>query len=276
MNIQTLSDEHLKALNSIVGEAHVSIKPADLDHHSRDQSFHRPRPPAAVVWPGSTSEVSAVLKLANQHLIPVTPWGAGTSLEGNPIPVRGGLVLNLNRMNQILEVRPADFQVDVQPGILYKDMNKILARSGLFFAPDPGANASIGGMIANNAAGTRTPKYGATKDNVFRLEIVTAAGEIIQTGTRSIKCASGYDLVHLFVGSEGTLGVVTEATLRLAPLPEKFSAVIASFETVEGATQAVSSIMGSGITPAALEFLHDLTVQTINRSGEFEIGRAHV
>lgn len=267
MNIQTLSATQLDALISIVGEAHVSIKNADLDHHSRDQSFHPPHRPAAVVWPGSTGEVSAILKLANQELIPVTPWGAGTSLEGNPIPVCGGIVLNLSRMNQILAVRPDDFQADVQPGILYKDMNKKLARHGLFFAPDPGANASIGGMIANNAAGTRTPRYGATKDNVLRLEVVTASGEIIHAGSRSIKSSSGYDLVHLFVGSEGTLGVVTEATLRLAPLPEKFSAVIASFQTVESATRTVSSIMGCGVIPAALEFLHVSTVRTLNTTG---------
>jgi D-lactate dehydrogenase (cytochrome) len=267
MNVKTLSEEHLNALTSIVGEAHVSIKSADLDQHARDQSFHEPRRPAAVVWPVSTEQVSAVLKLANQQLIPVTPWGAGTSLEGNPIPVCGGIVLNLSRMNQILEVRVADFQVDVQPGVLYKDMNARLARSGLFFAPDPGANASIGGMIANNAAGTRTPKYGATRENVLRLELVTASGEIIQTGCHSVKSASGYDLVHLFIGSEGTLGVVTQATLKLAPVPEKFSAVIASFETIAGAAQAVSSVMGCGVMPVAMEFLDVTTVRAFNSAG---------
>lgn len=268
MNTVTLSNEHLAALTSIVGEAHLSIKAADLDHHARDQSFHEPHRPAVVLWPGSAEDVAAVLKLANQALIPLTPWGAGTSLEGNPIPLYGGIVLNLNRMNQILEVRPADFQVDVQPGILYKDMNRQLARHGLFFAPDPGANASIGGMIANNAAGTRTPKYGATRDNVLRLEAVTAAGEIIRTGSLSPKTASGYDLVHLLVGSEGTLGVVTEATLRLAPLPEKFSAVIASFESAEGAARAVSSIRGCGVTPAAMEFLDVTTVRAFNTAAD--------
>jgi len=227
--------------------------------------------PAAVVWPASTAEVSAILSYANQHRIPVTPWGAGTSLEGNPIPVQGGIVLNLSRMNRILDVHTADFQIDVQPGILYKDMNKALARHGLFFAPDPGANASIGGMVSNNAAGTRTPKYGATKDNVLRLEVVLPSGEIIRTGTRAVKTSSGYDLVHLFIGSEGTLGVVTETTLKLAPLPDKFSAVTVAFPSVEAATRSVSSIVGSGLTPAALEFLDLTSVRALNTADDINL-----
>jgi D-lactate dehydrogenase (cytochrome) len=170
-------------------------------------------------------------------------------------------------MNRILDVHTADFQIDVQPGILYKDMNKALARHGLFFAPDPGANASIGGMVSNNAAGTRTPKYGATKDNVLRLEVVLPSGEIIRTGTRAVKTSSGYDLVHLFIGSEGTLGVVTETTLKLAPLPDKFSAVTVAFPSVEAATRSVSSIVGSGLTPAALEFLDLTSVRALNTAG---------
>jgi D-lactate dehydrogenase (cytochrome) len=224
-----------------------------------------------VVWPGSTQEVSRVLRFANRQRIPVTPWGAGTSLEGNPIPLHGGLSLDMRRMNRILSVRQKDFQVEVQSGILYKDMNAALAGHGLFFAPDPGANASIGGMVANNAAGTRTLRYGTTKDNVLRMEVVLASGEILRTGTHASKTSSGYDLVHLFVGSEGTLGVVTEATLRLAPLPIHFSAAIASFASPATATLAVSAIMGSGTVPAALEFLDLATVQALNESGEFEL-----
>ncbi|MBI4772364.1 MAG: FAD-binding oxidoreductase, partial [Chloroflexi bacterium] len=172
MNRAILPPETEATLRSLVGEAHLSTRAADLEQHARDQSFHAPHPPAAVVWPGSAAEISAILRFANRQGIPVTPWGAGTSLEGNPIPVRGGIVLDTARLDRILKVRPADFQVDVQAGVKYKDMNAALARQGLFFAPDPGANASIGGMIANNAAGTRTPRYGATKDNVLRLEVV--------------------------------------------------------------------------------------------------------
>ncbi|UCH58537.1 MAG: FAD-binding oxidoreductase, partial [Anaerolineales bacterium] len=265
------SVQDLATLRSIVGAENLSTSPADLDQHARDQSFHSPHRPAAVLWPGSTQEVSQILRYSNQQRIPVTPWGAGTSLEGNPIPLYGGLSLDLRRMKDILSVRAEDFQVDVQAGILYKDMNAALVRHGLFFAPDPGANASIGGMLANNAAGTRTLRYGTTKDNVLRLEVVLASGEILRSGTLASKTSSGYDLIHLFVGSEGTLGVVTEATLRLAPLPEQFSAAIACFADPKTATRAVSAIMGSGTMPAALEFLDLATVQALNESGEFKL-----
>ncbi len=268
---KSLEHQHVEFLLSVAGAEHVSITTADREQHARDQSFHQAHLPTAVVWPASAQEISAILQYANQHRIPVTPWGAGSSLEGNPIPVHGGIVLDLLRLDKILAVRPDDFQVDVQAGVRYQDMNAQLARDGLFFAPDPGANASIGGMIANNAAGTRTPRYGATKDNVLRLEVVLADGEIIRTGSLAAKSASGYDLVHLFVGSEGTLGVVTEATLRLAPLPEQFSAAVASFETVTAATRAVSGIMGSGMVPAALEFLNTAVIRELNGVDEFSL-----
>jgi D-lactate dehydrogenase (cytochrome) len=266
-----LTPDDLAFLIATVGQEHVSVAAADKDQHASDESFHKAHQPAAVVWPSSVEEISAILRYANQHRIPITPWGAGTSMEGNPIPLCGGIALDTFRLDRILAVRAGDFQADVQAGIRYKDMNTALARHGLFFAPDPGANASIGGMIANNAAGTRTPRYGATRDNVLRLEVVLASGEVIHTGTHATKTSSGYDLVHLFVGSEGTLGVVTKATLKLAPLPEKFSAVIAAFPTSNEATRAVLSIMGSGFTPAALEFLCPVTVRTLNATGEFTL-----
>lgn len=269
--IQNLSLADLDFLISTSGQEHVSRTSSDLDQHSRDESFHQPHRPSTVVWPGSAEEISAILKYANQRRIPVTPWGAGTSLEGNPIPVYGGIALDTVRMDQILSVRSQDFQVDVQAGIRYQDMNARLARQGLFFAPDPGANASIGGMIANNAAGSRALRYGTTKDNVLKLQVVLASGEIIRTGTRASKTSSGYDLVHLFTGSEGTLGVITEAILRLDPLPDKFSTVIAAFSGVDGATRAVTSIMGSGLLLAALEFLGPATVQALNASRQFTL-----
>ncbi|MBI1878230.1 MAG: FAD-binding oxidoreductase, partial [Chloroflexi bacterium] len=249
-------EETIRALQGIVSPAQVSGTQADRVQHARDQSAHAECLPDVVIWPQSTAEVSAILAYANEARLPVTAWGAGTSLEGNPIPVRGGLVLNFQHMNQILAVYAADFQVTVQPGTLYKDMNKTLAQYGLFFPPDPGANASIGGMVANNAAGIRTVKYGATRDNVLALEVVLTSGEILRTGSRSVKQSAGYDLTHLFVGSEGTLGIVTEATLKLAPLPEHFSAVIAAFPTVETAAEVVSTIIGSGLEPTALEMLN--------------------
>lgn len=254
----------LEQLAAIVGEAQVSNAPSELRLHSEDQSSHTAVLPEAVVWPTNTDQVSQIVKFANAQKIPLTGWGAGSSLEGNSIPVRGGIVVDFGQMNRILKVHAADFQVTVQPGIFYKDMNKMLARDGLFFAPDPGANASIGGMIANNAAGTRTVRYGATRDNVLALEVVLANGEIIRTGSRSIKQSAGYDLTHLFTGSEGTLGLVTEATLRLHPLPEHFSAVVASFESTEAAAEAVYGVMGAGLNPAALELLDKAAVRYMN------------
>jgi D-lactate dehydrogenase (cytochrome) len=259
-----VTDQHIAELVTLLDVDRVSIRDADLTLHARDQSFHKPHPPEVVIWPTTTAEVSRVLKFANDAHIAVTAWGAGTSLEGNPLAMYGGIVMDFSRMNNIVNVRAEDFQVDVQPGITRVELNKALARYGLFFPPDPGANASIGGMIANNAAGIKTVKYGATKDNVMRLEVVLANGEILHVGTRARKDSSGYDLLHLFVGSEGTLGVVTEATLKLAPLPANFSAVLAAFETIPAAMQTVIDIVGAGLEPSALEFLDTATVHALN------------
>ena len=256
-----------QALAEIVGRAHVSTAESVLNLHSGDQSSHTHRLPDVVVWPGETAEVSQIAKFANEQKIPIVGWGAGSSLEGNSNPVHGGIVVDFGRMNQILKVHENDFQVTVQPGVFYKDMNKSLAQYGLFFAPDPGANASIGGMVANNASGTRTVKYGATRDNVLALEIVLANGEVVRTGSRSIKQSAGYDLTHLFTGSEGTLGLITEATLTLAPLPEHFSAVVATFEDTPSAAEAVYGIKGSGINPAALELLDGESIRFMKYAG---------
>lgn len=269
--VETLADSDIQALKQILGSEFVSTNTSDREHHSRDQSFHHPHLPAAVIYPETADQISAVLKYANERLIPITGFGAGTSLEGHTIPLLGGIVIDFMRMDKIVRVYQDDFQVDVQPGLKYKDMNLKLAQFGLFFGPDPGANASIGGMIANNASGTRTPGYGATKDNVMRLEVVLANGDIFRTGTRSIKTSSGYDLVHLFTGSEGTLGIITEATLKLHPLPEHFSVVVASFENIEGATRSVSAVMGAGLHPIALEFLDPYTSKVLNSTGEFRL-----
>jgi D-lactate dehydrogenase (cytochrome) len=260
-----LTDQHLAVITSIVGVDRLSTRSADLDLHARDQSFHEAHLPEAVIWPETTAEVSALLKLANAEHIPVTAWGAGSSLEGNPIPVHGGLLLDFTRMNRILNIRAEDFQVDVQPGITRLELNKELARYGLFFPPDPGANATIGGMVANNSSGVKTIKYGATKDNVMRLEVVKADGEPIIVGSRARKDSSGYDLLHLFVGSEGTLGLVTEATLKLHPLPANFSAVLAAFNDIESVVQTVVDIVGAGLEPSALEFLDTETVRILNQ-----------
>ncbi|HHB90508.1 MAG TPA: FAD-binding oxidoreductase [Anaerolineae bacterium] len=260
----SLPTDFLTQLQSLYPPERISLSRAVREQHARDQSAHDPHLPDVVVWPLTTEEVSQTLRLAHDARVPVTPWGAGTSIEGNPIPVQGGLVMDFSRMDQILAIHERDFQVTVQPGVLYKDMNKILARYGLFFAPDPGANASIGGMIANNAAGIRTVKYGATRDNVLALEVVLADGRVIRTGSRSVKQSAGYDLTHLFVGSEGTLGVITEATLKLAPIPAHVSAAVARFPTVADAAAAVFDIIGSGLDPTALELLDATAMRILN------------
>ena len=266
----SISNAFITELQAIYPEDRISLARAIREQHARDQSAHEAHPPDVVVWPLTTEEVSATLRLANEARTPVTPWGAGTSIEGNPIPVHGGLVLDLSRMDKILTIHDKDFQVTVQPGVLYKDMNKILARYGLFFAPDPGANASIGGMLANNAAGIRTVKYGATRDNVLALEVVLADGRVIRTGSRSVKQSSGYDLTHLFVGSEGTLGVITQATLKLAPIPAHISAAVATFPTVADAAEAVFDIIGAGLEPAALELLDATAIRVLNTEPDID------
>ena len=271
IEFHAFTEKDLGFLRDLVGEERVSSGKSNLELHSADEAYHKGYFPDVVVWPKSTEEVRRILLMANERLIPVTPWGAGTSTEGNPVPVYRGIVLDFQQMDRILKVRADSFQADVQPGIRYQDMNKVLSRYGLFFAPDPGANATIGGMVANNASGVRTVKYGATKDNVLRLEVVLPTGEIIRTGTLAHKCSSGYDLVRLFVGPEGTLGIVTEATLRLAGVPEKFSAAVAHFKTIEDATRTVYEIMGSGLEPAALELLDQDTVRVVNLEGRLNI-----
>ena len=271
MGFNRVTAEDLELLRSFVGADRVSTGPSVLDLHSHDESSYGSYRPEVVVWPRSTDEVAELLRFANEHLIPVTAWGAGTSLEGNPLPVEGGMVLDFELMNQILAIRPEDFQADVQPGLRYKDMNRLLARHGLFFAPDPGPNASIGGMVANNASGVRTIKYGATRENVVRMLAVLPTGEVFHTGSLSHKSSSGYDLVRLLIGSEGTLGIITEITLRLAGIPERFSAAVATFESVQNATDSVYEIMGSGLRPAALELLDAETVRVINTDGKVRL-----
>lgn len=259
-----LRDNTAVFLSSFLPTEQFSMAESERAHHAADQSSHPAHLPDMVIWPTRTEEVSRIAQFAHHHAIPITPWGAGSSLEGNPIPVQGGISLSFRLMNQITAVHARDFQVTVQPGILYKDMNQTLAQHGLFFAPDPGANASIGGMLANNAAGIRTVRYGATRDNVLGLEVVLANGDVIRTGSRSLKQSAGYDLTHLIVGSEGTLGIITEATLKLEPIPEQFSAATAAFPTVKQAAQVVYEIMGAGLAPNALELLDETAVRVIN------------
>ena len=266
-----VTHEVVSHLAQLVGEENISTQQSDLDLHAQDQSAHEAHAPEVILWVENVEHVSRVLAYANEKRIPITAWGAGTSLEGNPIAFYGGILVSFQRMKKIIAIHADDFQVTVQPGLGYKDLNIQLGRHGLFFAPDPGANASIGGMLANNAAGIRTVKYGATKDNVLRIQVVLADGRIVDAGSRSVKQSSGYDLAQLFIGSEGTLGLITEATLKLAPIPEHISAAVACFESVDDAIQAVVAVRGSGTEPAALEFLDAFSVGSISESNGLEL-----
>jgi D-lactate dehydrogenase (cytochrome) len=261
-----LASHTLAFLTELLGAERVSTRQADREAHAQDESAHGPCPPEVVVWPENAQEISAILRHANAQRVPVTPWSGGSSLEGNPIPVQGGILLALYRMNRILELREADLQVVVQPGVIYDELNKKLAPHGLFFPPAPGSSdvATIGGMVANNSSGMHAVKYGATKDYVLQIELVLANGEILRVGRPVIKSASGYDLCRLFVGSEGTLGIVTEITLRLRIRMEAVAAV-SVFPTMEAAAQAIYAINRFGPTPAALELMDPTIVRIINQ-----------
>ncbi|MFZ0135388.1 MAG: FAD-binding oxidoreductase [Desulfobacterales bacterium] len=263
--MQDLTADQIKSLSFIVSPDRFSTGPSNRELHRRDISPHRGRLPAAVIWPATTAEVAEILAWSYENHVPVTPWGAGTSTEGNPVPTRGGLVVDASRMDRILDIRPQDLQADVQPGVLRKELNRQAGRHGLFFPPDPGADATIGGMIANNASGVQTVKYGATRDYVMRLTVVLPGGTVIHTGCKAPKSSSGYDLTRLFVGSEGTLGIVTEATLKLTGLPAYHLAATVTFDRLEEASEAVALLIGSGLGPAALELLPPPLIQLMNR-----------
>jgi len=258
---------YVDELVALIGDAErVSVKAADREAHSQDESHHGPHLPDVVIWPESAEEISRILGWANAHRVPVTPWSGGSSLEGNPIPVQGGILLAMYRLDRILELREADLQVRVQPGIVYDNLNEQLSRHGLYFPPAPGSSdvATIGGMVANNSSGIGAVKYGVTRDYVLALELVLPTGEIIHTGSRALKSASGYDLTRLFVGSEGTLGVVTEITLRLRVVLEKVAAV-AVFPSPAEAAQAIYEINRYAPTPAGLEWMDEHIVALVNR-----------
>lgn len=266
-----LASEELDRLREIVGPERFSTGESELALHSRNESHHPPRRPDAVLWPRSAAEVGEILKFANVKGIRVTPWAAGTSLEGNPIPVEGGIALDLRLMDRVLWIRPEDLQARVEAGVDFVTLNKKLERYGLFFPPDPGAPATIGGMAANDAKGIRAMKYGSTGDHVLGLEVVLPSGKIIELGSRAVRSSSGYDLKRLFIGSEGTLGVITEVTLHLSGLPAEFLAAVASFATVGEATEAAAELVGAGLAPAALEFMDRETVALVNKPNHLNL-----
>lgn len=265
------TENHISALTAIVDSDRFSTGQSNRELHLHDISPHQGILPAGIIWPLNTNEVSQILSWANANDVPVTPWGAGTSTEGNPVPTRGGLVIDMTRMDKILDIRPQDLQADVQPGVLRKELNRQAGQYGLFFPPDPGADASIGGMIANNASGIQTVKYGATTDYVMKLTVVLPSGNVITTGCKAPKSSSGYDLTRLFVGSEGTLGMVTEATLRLTGIPAHHLATTVTFGNLENASQAVAMMMGSGLEPAAMELLPPILINLMNRENNLNL-----
>ncbi|MGD8974186.1 MAG: FAD-binding oxidoreductase [Desulfobacterales bacterium] len=265
------NENQKSALSAMVASDRFSTGQSNRELHLHDISPHYGILPAGIIWPVSTDEVAQILSWTYDNDIPVTPWGAGTSTEGNPVPTCGGLVIDMTQMNKILEIRSQDLQADVQPGVLRKELNRQSGKYGLFFPPDPGADATIGGMIANNASGVQTVKYGATKDYIMRLTIVMPQGDVIHTGCKAHKSSSGYDLTRLFVGSEGTLGVVTEATLKLTGIPSHHLATTITFKDLESASAAVAVLMGSGLEPAALELLPPGLINLMNREKNLNI-----
>jgi D-lactate dehydrogenase (cytochrome) len=257
--MQTVDD-----LRRLLGDDKVTASASDLDLHSGDLSYHPRRLPAAVVFPESTQDVSRVLAWANERGVPVVPFGAGTSLEGHVIPAEGAVTLDLARLNRVLEVLPGDLQARVQPGVLRSELNLATAEHGLWFPVDPGADASLGGMAATNASGTTTVRYGGMRANVLALEVVLADGTVIRPGSRTVKTSAGYDLRSLFVGSEGTLGVITELTLRLRGLPERPIAIRAAFPDVGSACRSAVALVGAGLTVSRCELLDEATLRALN------------
>jgi len=269
--MKEFSQTQILALSTIVDSARFSTGQSNRELHLHDISPHHGTLPAGIIWPVSTAEVAGILSWTYENNVPVTPWGAGTSTEGNPVPTRGGLVVDLTQMDKILEIRPQDLQADVQPGVFRKELNRKAGRHGLFFPPDPGADATIGGMIANNASGVQTIKYGATKDYVMKLTIVLPAGQVIHTGSKAHKSSSGYDLTRMFVGSEGTLGIVTEATLKLAGIPSHHLVTTITFKDLDSASAAVAILVASGLEPAALELLPPTLIKLMNQKKNLNI-----
>ncbi|MDR0478992.1 MAG: FAD-binding protein [Burkholderiaceae bacterium] len=247
------------------------------EQHGRDESaFTTVQPPAAVVFAESTRDVQDAVRLCAQYRTPVIPFGAGSSLEGQVLAVQGGVSIALSRMNRILSVNPEDLTVTVQPGVTRKQLNDALKSAGMFFPIDPGADASIGGMTATRASGTNAVRYGTMRENVLLLEVVTASGDAIRAGTRAKKSSAGYDLARLFVGSEGTLGIFTEITLRIHPLPEAVSAAICYFPAIADAVQTVIQTIQLGVPIARVELIHAGTVGMINRHAKLHLRQGHM
>ncbi len=263
------NDGLFEALGAIVGER-VSAADAVRDQHGHGESYHPSEPPDFVVFARSTEEVSDVVKVCAERKVPIIPFGAGTSLEGNVAARRGGVCIDLMRMNRILEVNADDLDVTVEAGVTRKQLNRHLRDTGLFFPVDPGADASIGGMTATRASGTNAVRYGTMAENVLAVKAVLSDGRVIRTNRRARKSAAGYDLTRLFVGSEGTLGVMTEITLRLYGIPETISSAVCAFPDLEAAINTVISTIQNGIPIARIELLDDIQMDAVNKYSGYD------
>lgn len=265
-----MRSEATTALKARFGEA-VTMAAAVRQQHAEGVTFHRTKAPDAVLFAASARDVADAVSICAEHQCPIIPFGTGTSTEGQISAEQGGLTLNLSRMDRILDVSAADMDCRVEAGVTRKALNATLRDSGLFFPVDPGADASIGGMASTRASGTNAVRYGTMRDAVMSLQVVLADGRIIETGTRARKSAAGYDLTRLFVGAEGTLGVITEITLRLVPIPEQIRAAVVSVPTVSQAVETVIAAIQSGIPLARAELLDALQVQACNKYSKLDL-----
>jgi D-lactate dehydrogenase (cytochrome) len=250
-------------LATLLGDR-VTTSSGIREHHGKDESYFPYAAPDAVVFPHTTEEVRDIVNICHRHRVPMIPYGVGTSLEGHILAVNGGVTIDLSQMNQVLAVNEEDLDAVVQAGVTRKQLNEYIKHSGLFFAVDPGADATLGGMAATRASGTNAVRYGTMRENVISLKVVLADGRIIQTSRRPKKSAAGYDLTRLFVGSEGTLGIITEVTVRLYPVQEAMSAAVCAFDSVDGCTKTVIESIQAGIPLARCDIVCEKTIAAIN------------
>src|SRR5436190_5770365 len=256
--------EAIASLKQLLG-ARASDADAVREHHSHGESYHRSAAPDIVCFPQSAGEVAEIVRISARYGVPIVPFGAGTSLEGHVQALYGGITIDVRDLNRVVRIGVEDLDATVEAGVTRLQLNKALRNTGLMFPIDPGADATIGGMTATRASGTTAVRYGTMRENVLGLTAVLADGTAITTGTRARKSSAGYDLTRLFVGSEGTLGVMTEITLRLHPLPEAVSAAVCSFQSIQGAVETVIATIQLGVPVARIELLDDVQLDAVNR-----------